>query len=337
MPSPLKRRASLLALVSAWRSRRAAPRQRNASRRRRTRPSATVTVPRLRQSGRVWRWGHVARPRRRRRQRTVQLRTQVRRLSCLAHHRCSRRADGQPCLALWGLGSGPRPTAPASPSRLMGRSTRETGCGRGCTGHAPRARRPSSRVASIATRRPTISVVYTTNNYYTLDESLWSAIAKGTLDDAGGSPSATSWARRSRSPCAPPAAPGERPPSATRRRSSSPRPSPTARSLLDHGRLRQQRDQHDPAGFHVGDEGTTTALTSAQVVQPVRAEPIDGGNLTPQFQQVFCIGCHSATPDRQYVSFTTQWPWPTALASIQSPARAPASVALERSHAEPQP
>jgi hypothetical protein len=29
-------------------------------------------------------------------------------------------------------------------------------------------------------------VVYTTNNYYTLDESLWTAIAKGTLDDAGG-------------------------------------------------------------------------------------------------------------------------------------------------------
>ena len=62
-------------------------------------------------------------------------------------------------------------------------------------------------------------------------------------------------------------------------------------------------------GFHVGDEGTTAALTSSQVAQTVRAEPIDGGNLTPQFQQVFCIGCHSATPDGKYVSFTAQWPW----------------------------
>jgi hypothetical protein len=71
-------------------------------------------------------------------------------------------------------------------------------------------------------------------------------------------------------------------------------------------------------GFHVGDEGTTTALTANQVAQPVRASPVDGGNLTGDFQQVFCIGCHTATPDGDYVAFTAQWPWPSTLASIQA-------------------
>jgi hypothetical protein len=71
-------------------------------------------------------------------------------------------------------------------------------------------------------------------------------------------------------------------------------------------------------GFHVGDEGTATALTSSQVKQPVRASPADGGNLMGSFNQVFCIGCHTATPDGNYVAFTAQWPWPNTLASIEA-------------------
>jgi hypothetical protein len=72
-------------------------------------------------------------------------------------------------------------------------------------------------------------------------------------------------------------------------------------------------------GFHVGDEGVTTALTTQQVKQPVRAEPIDGGNLQPYgSNQVFCIGCHTSTPDGLYVAFTAQWPWAAALASVQA-------------------
>jgi hypothetical protein len=73
-------------------------------------------------------------------------------------------------------------------------------------------------------------------------------------------------------------------------------------------------------GFHVGDEGTTTALTAGQVVQQVRAVPVGGGNLSGNFQNVFCIGCHTATPDGKYVAFTAQWPWPNALATIQADA-----------------
>ncbi|MDP9000887.1 MAG: hypothetical protein M3O46_12330 [Myxococcota bacterium] len=76
-------------------------------------------------------------------------------------------------------------------------------------------------------------------------------------------------------------------------------------------------------GFHVGDEGTTSALTASQVQQPVRAVPVpDGGvpppSLTGNFTQVFCIGCHTATPDGKYVAFTAQWPWPNTLASIEA-------------------
>ncbi|HZU85680.1 MAG TPA: hypothetical protein VE987_22290, partial [Polyangiaceae bacterium] len=74
-------------------------------------------------------------------------------------------------------------------------------------------------------------------------------------------------------------------------------------------------------GFQVGDEGTTTALTSSQVQQPVRAQSIDGGNLLPAaYNNVFCIGCHTATPDGKYVAFTSQWPWANALATVQADA-----------------
>jgi hypothetical protein len=73
-------------------------------------------------------------------------------------------------------------------------------------------------------------------------------------------------------------------------------------------------------GFHVGDEGTTSALTVPQVKQEVWAGPPDGGNFPqpPTLEPVGCIGCHTATPDGNYVGFTAQWPWPNALASVQA-------------------
>ena len=84
-------------------------------------------------------------------------------------------------------------------------------------------------------------------------------------------------------------------------------------------------------GFHVGDEGTTTALTPTQVQQQVWAGPGDGGpfptsNPVPQ-EPVACIGCHTATPDGNYVGFTAQWPWPNAIASVQADAGAPVGAA----------
>jgi hypothetical protein len=162
-------------------------------------------------------------------------------------------------------------------------------------------------------------VVYTTNNYYALDESLWTAIAKGVPDDAGVlslghlvGASLTFTVRAT--------GPGGGMPAI-----SNPATILIAPAIADGALVYWTTADFDNSatnttlqGFHVGDEGTTTALTSSQVVQTVRAEPVDGGNLTPQFQQVFCVGCHSATPDGKYVSFVAQWPWPIALASIQS-------------------
>jgi hypothetical protein len=50
----------------------------------------------------------------------------------------------------------------------------------------------------------------------------------------------------------------------------------------------------------------------------VRAQPLDGGNLLPyNTNGVFCIGCHTGTPDGKYVAFTAQWPYPDTLATVQ--------------------
>ena len=77
-------------------------------------------------------------------------------------------------------------------------------------------------------------------------------------------------------------------------------------------------------GFTVGDEGTTTALTTAEVRQQVRAQPPPPANLQPAtFELVFCIGCHTPTPDGKFVSFTSQWPWAVALASVDTTVGAP--------------
>jgi len=79
-------------------------------------------------------------------------------------------------------------------------------------------------------------------------------------------------------------------------------------------------------GFHVGDEGTTVALTSAQVAQPVDAVPVTNADITNATVPVYCIGCHTSTPDGNYVAFTAQWPWPNALANVNSSADAGLAV-----------
>jgi hypothetical protein len=73
-------------------------------------------------------------------------------------------------------------------------------------------------------------------------------------------------------------------------------------------------------GFHIGDEGTTVALTSSQVTQPVYATASNGNTPNMAPTPVFCIGCHTSTPDGNYVAFTAQWPWPNALASVNGSA-----------------
>lgn len=74
-------------------------------------------------------------------------------------------------------------------------------------------------------------------------------------------------------------------------------------------------------GFQVGDDNTATVLTSSQVRQPVRAVPLKSDGTTGDLQvtplvPVWCIGCHTATPDGLNVAFTAQWPWPNAVANV---------------------
>ena len=68
-------------------------------------------------------------------------------------------------------------------------------------------------------------------------------------------------------------------------------------------------------GFSVGDETTEPVLTINQVAQRSRT---DSGNPAP----VTCIGCHSATPDKGFVTFADSYPWRTATASVQGSAAA---------------
>jgi hypothetical protein len=56
-------------------------------------------------------------------------------------------------------------------------------------------------------------------------------------------------------------------------------------------------------GFRIGDETVEQVLLPAQVAQPAGTT---------------CVGCHTATPDGEYASFSIQpGPWPNALANIQ--------------------
>jgi hypothetical protein len=72
-------------------------------------------------------------------------------------------------------------------------------------------------------------------------------------------------------------------------------------------------------GFHVGDEGTVSALQTNQVQMKVRATwGTPSGDLKDQTTAVQCIGCHTATPDGDYAAFIAQWPWPGVIAGVTS-------------------
>jgi hypothetical protein len=57
-------------------------------------------------------------------------------------------------------------------------------------------------------------------------------------------------------------------------------------------------------GFSVGDETVKSVLTVQQIQE------------TASGVQMGCIGCHTATPDGNYVGFTGNYPWPNAVASV---------------------
>jgi hypothetical protein len=57
-------------------------------------------------------------------------------------------------------------------------------------------------------------------------------------------------------------------------------------------------------GFSVGDESVTSVLTVPQIQE------------TASGVSMGCIGCHTATPDGNFVGFTGNYPWPNALAAV---------------------
>jgi WD40-like Beta Propeller Repeat len=76
-------------------------------------------------------------------------------------------------------------------------------------------------------------------------------------------------------------------------------------------------------GFSIGDESVSVVMTPPQVTET----------------SATCIGCHTSTPDGDYVEFTTQGPWGNAIGSVQTAMTgatppflsAAASTALEQS------
>jgi hypothetical protein len=170
-------------------------------------------------------------------------------------------------------------------------------------------------------------VVYTTNNYWEMDKSIWQAIAgveggyPGTLVGQPITVTVRAMAGTSGTPAI-----------------SNQATIEIAPAVADGSLIYWTTASFDAnaatttlQGFHVGDEGTTTALTPTQVQQEVWAGPGDGGPFPTSYpipqEPVACIGCHTATPDGNYVGFTAQWPWPNAIASVQADAGAPVGAA----------
>jgi hypothetical protein len=67
-------------------------------------------------------------------------------------------------------------------------------------------------------------------------------------------------------------------------------------------------------GFSVGDESVTKTLSIDQVQQEVLQ------NDQHNTRTSRCIGCHTGTPDGNYVSYVDAWPWPSVFANVTSDA-----------------
>jgi hypothetical protein len=63
-------------------------------------------------------------------------------------------------------------------------------------------------------------------------------------------------------------------------------------------------------GFAVGDESTVTALSTDKIKQQTQTQ-------SGPTQAAHCIGCHTATPDGDYVAFVDAWPWSNAFAGVK--------------------
>jgi hypothetical protein len=74
-------------------------------------------------------------------------------------------------------------------------------------------------------------------------------------------------------------------------------------------------------GFTVGDESTIPTLKITDVEQQVALQ-------NGKTQGSHCIGCHTGTPDGDYVSFVDAWPWGAAFARVKPDATGKNGFAL---------
>jgi hypothetical protein len=148
-------------------------------------------------------------------------------------------------------------------------------------------------------------VVYTTATSWTMPKAMWTALAAHAQDvpitvtvrgmsSAGGSPSLGT----------------------TGTITIAPAPAGGSMVYWASSTMALNANSTQLQGFHVGDESTVTALSTMQVQETVYGT--NGNALSTTPTQVICIGCHTATPDPSYVAFNAQWPWPAAMASVNS-------------------
>lgn len=81
--------------------------------------------------------------------------------------------------------------------------------------------------------------------------------------------------------------------------------------LIDQLPVARIVDDSKLFGFAVGDESVVEVLRIDQVKQVSRQQ-----NWT-QTREVKCIGCHSATPTGDFVSFVEAWPWNGVIAGVK--------------------
>jgi hypothetical protein len=164
-------------------------------------------------------------------------------------------------------------------------------------------------------------VVYTSNNYYALDKGIWQQIA-GVLTSGPGTLAGSNVTVSVRGST------GSGSPSAPASATITIAPAIAAGSLIfwTTASYDNSATSTNLQGFTVGDEGTTLALTSLDVTQPVTGNPyntttgIVNTGTTATNANVWCIGCHTATPDGTAVGFTAEWPWSNAVATVTTQA-----------------
>jgi hypothetical protein len=162
-------------------------------------------------------------------------------------------------------------------------------------------------------------VVYTTNDYWELDKSTWQQIA-GTLTAGPGNLAGTSItvSVRGSTGSGAPSAP------ATATFAIAPAIAPGSLVFWSTASYDNSATSTNLEGFTVGDEGTTLALSSLNVSQPVVGNPYNRATGTVDTSQtvtnaqVWCIGCHTATPDGVALGFTAEWPWSNAVATVNT-------------------